>query len=99
MSSEAVPGEAEGQSPTVSLDELGGWPYVLGRLSSRRDLTAAEAGAAMADVLDGNATPSQLAAFIFGLRCKGETVEEMTGMLRTMSAAAELVPVTADVKE
>jgi anthranilate phosphoribosyltransferase len=81
------------------LDDLGGWPFILGRLSSRRDLTAAEAGAAMAEVLEGNATPSQLAAFIFGLRCKGETVEEMTGMLRIMSAAAETVSVTHDLHE
>jgi anthranilate phosphoribosyltransferase len=81
------------------LDDLGGWPFILGRLSSRQDLAAAEAGAAMAEVLEGNATPSQLAAFIFGLRCKGETVEEMSGMLRTMAAAAELVSVPADLQE
>jgi len=77
---------------TVTLEEIGGWPFVLGRLSSRSDLTAAEAGAAFADVFEGNAAPSQLAAFIFGLRCKGETVEEMTGLVRAMIAAAELVP-------
>jgi anthranilate phosphoribosyltransferase len=77
---------------TVTLQDLGGWPFVLGRLSSGQDLSAAEAGAALADVFDGNATPSQLAAFIFGLRCKGETVEEMTGLVQAMLAAAELVP-------
>jgi anthranilate phosphoribosyltransferase len=58
---------------------MDGWPLLLGRLSSGDDLTAGEAAAALADALEGNATPSQLAAFIFGLRCKGETVEEMTG--------------------
>ena len=77
----------------MTLEELGGWPFVLGRLSSGHDLSAAEAGAALSDVFEGNATPSQLAAFIFGLRCKGETVEEMTGLARTMIDAAELVPV------
>jgi anthranilate phosphoribosyltransferase len=82
---------------TVTLQELGGWPFVLGRLSSRSDLTAAEAAAAMADVFSGDATPSQLAAFIFGLRCKGETVEEMTGLVRAMIAAAELVPLTPEL--
>jgi anthranilate phosphoribosyltransferase len=93
MTSELVAGGA-GQVPSVeALDQLGGWPFVLTRLSSGADLTESEAAAAMADVLDGNATPSQLAAFIFGLRCKGETVEEMTGLVRAMIGAAELVPV------
>ena len=79
---------------TVTLQELGGWPFILGRLSSGLDLSASEAGAAMTDVFQGNATPSQLAAFIFGLRCKGETVEEMTGLVRAMLAAADLVPLS-----
>jgi anthranilate phosphoribosyltransferase len=70
---------------------------VLGRLAGRGDLSAAEAGAALTDVFEGNATPSQLAAFIFGLRCKGETVEEMTGMVRAMISAAALVPLTPEL--
>jgi anthranilate phosphoribosyltransferase len=78
---------------TLTLEELGGWPFVLGRLASRADLSAAEAAAALTDVLEGNATPSQLAAFMFGLRCKGETVEEMTGLVRAMVGASEPVPV------
>jgi anthranilate phosphoribosyltransferase len=82
----------------VTLEQLGGWPFVLGRLSSGGDLTSAEAGAALADVLEGNATPSQLAAFIFGLRCKGETVEEMTGLVQAMIDAAEAVPVPAEMQ-
>jgi anthranilate phosphoribosyltransferase len=45
----------------------------------------------MSEVLEGNATPAQIAAFVFGLRCKGETVEEMAGMVRAMLAAAEPV--------
>ena len=82
-------------SVTLTLEELGGWPFVLGRLASRADLSAAEAAAALTDVLDGNATPSQLAAFMFGLRCKGETVEEMTGLVRAMIGASEPVPCVA----
>ena len=81
----------------MTLEELGGWPFVLGRLSSGRDLTASEAEVALTDILEGNATPSQLAAFIFGLRCKGETVEEMTGLVRAMIDAAEPVPVPAEL--
>jgi anthranilate phosphoribosyltransferase len=81
----------------MTLEELGGWPFVLGRLSSGADLTSDQAAAALAEVLEGNATPSQLAAFIFGLRCKGETVEEMTGLVQAMVDAAERVPVPAEV--
>jgi anthranilate phosphoribosyltransferase len=87
-----------GTDVALTLEQLGGWPFVLGRLSSGDDLTSAQAGAALADVLEGNATPSQLAAFIFGLRCKGETVEEMTGLVRAMIGAAERVPVGAELQ-
>jgi anthranilate phosphoribosyltransferase len=76
-----------------ALAALGGWPFVLGRLAAGESLSAAEARAALAEVLAGEATPSQLAAFIFALRCKGETVEEMTGLVQAMLDAAETVPV------
>jgi anthranilate phosphoribosyltransferase len=77
----------------MMLEELGGWPFLLARLSARHDLSSAEAAAGLTDAFSGNATPSQLAAFIFGLRCKGETVEEMTGLVQAMVDAAERVPV------
>jgi anthranilate phosphoribosyltransferase len=64
------------------------WPGVLGRLLRHEDLTEAEAGAAMGSVLSGDATPAQIAAFAVGLRIKGETVTEMTGLVRAMLAAA-----------
>jgi anthranilate phosphoribosyltransferase len=82
----------------MTLEELGGWPFILGRLSARQDLSSAEAGAAMADVFAGDATPSQLAAFIFGLRCKGETVDELTGLVQAMVDAAERVPVAGPLQ-
>jgi anthranilate phosphoribosyltransferase len=72
---------------------FGGWPAILGRLAAGADLAPTEAGAAMAEVLEGNATSAQIAAFVFGLRCKGETVEEMTGLVAAMLAAAERVVV------
>ena len=79
--------------PAPSLADIGGWPALLGRLAAGSDLTAAESGAALREILDGAATPSQVAAFIFGLRCKGETAEELTGMLEAMLEVAEEVPV------
>jgi anthranilate phosphoribosyltransferase len=73
------------------------WPAVLSRLASGHDLAESDAAAAMAEVLEGNATPAQIAAFIFGLRCKGETVEEMTGMVGAMLSASERVPLPASL--
>jgi anthranilate phosphoribosyltransferase len=85
--------------PGVTMKGLGGWPGILGRIATRHDLSAAEAAVALGDVLDGNATPSQLAAFIFGLRCKGETLDEMTGLVRAMLDAAVKVEFPPDVAE
>lgn len=74
-----------------SLAEVGGWPGVLGALTRRRDLTPIEARAAMAEILAGDATPSQVAGFIVALRMKGETTAEMNGLLDAMLAASERV--------
>jgi anthranilate phosphoribosyltransferase len=80
------------------LAELGGWPAVLGPLLAGRDLTTDQARAAMAEILQGTATPAQLAGFVVALRMKGESVAELTGLLAAMLAAAELVPLDDDVR-
>lgn len=79
----------------LTLTDLGGWPAVLGPLTSGRSLTSVLAEAAMAEVLEGAATPAQLAGFIVALRMKGETVEELVGLLTAMLAAAEPVPLAS----
>ena len=73
----------------MSLDEHGGWSGVLGRLTAGANLSAAECTAVLSEILAGHATDAQKAAFIVGLRLKGETVEELTGLQRAMIAAAE----------
>lgn len=83
----------------VTLEAIGGWPVVLARLAAAGDLSSEEARAALADVLQGNATPAQIAAFVFGLRCKGETVEEMSGMVAAMLEAAERVDVGPELAD
>ena len=75
----------------MPLTELGGWPAILGDLASGCDLTVDQTRAAMAEILDGAATPAQIAGFIVALRMKGETVDELTGLVDAMLAAAERV--------
>jgi anthranilate phosphoribosyltransferase len=92
------PGDRSGP-PRSPFANIGGWPAVLGHLSAGHDLSSAEASAALHEILEGAASPSQMAAFIFGLRCKGETPEELTGMLEAMLEVAERVPVPSELAE
>ena len=80
----------------ATLEELGGWPSVLGPLSAGDSLTATQARAAMAEILAGDATPAQIAAFAVALRIKGETVDEMSGLVSAMLDFADPVPLSAD---
>lgn len=43
-----------------------------------------EAVSAMTEIMDGEATPAQVASFITALRMKGETLDEITGFVRVM---------------
>ena len=76
----------------MTWDERGGWSGILGTLTGRGDLDREAAAAAMGEILEGDATPSQIAGFIVALRMKGETAEELTGLVGAMLARA--VPVT-----
>ena len=66
---------------------------LLGRLVTGDRLTEAESADAFDTMMSGNATPSQMGAFLMALRLRGETVEEITGAARTMRAKA--LPITA----
>jgi anthranilate phosphoribosyltransferase len=80
-----------------SLAELGGWPQVLGRLIAGHDLSAAEARAALAEILSGDASPVHMASFLTALRQKGETVEEIATLARTALEFAEPLAVPGDL--
>lgn len=56
----------------------------LSRIVEGGSLAVDEAHAAMAAVMDGDATPAQLAALLMGLRMRGETVEELAGFAMAM---------------
>src|SRR5689334_19883968 len=67
-------------------------------LLRREDLTPDLVGAAMATILDGNATDAQIAAFAVALRAKGETPEELAALVRTMLAYADRVEVQPEAE-
>jgi anthranilate phosphoribosyltransferase len=70
------------------------WPDVLAALVAREDLDAASTSWAMDEILSGNATPAQIAGFAVALRSKGETLEEMQGLVDAMYRYAE--PMTVE---
>ncbi|MBI1976436.1 MAG: anthranilate phosphoribosyltransferase, partial [Candidatus Omnitrophica bacterium] len=49
-----------------------------------KGLSCQEMESAMSLILEGKATSSQMAAFLVALRCKGESVEEITGAVTVM---------------
>jgi anthranilate phosphoribosyltransferase len=61
------------------------------------DLREAEMMAIMTEVMEGEATPAQIAAFITALRIKGETVEEVTGAARIMRQKATRIDARSSV--
>ncbi|MEJ5253776.1 MAG: anthranilate phosphoribosyltransferase [Acidimicrobiales bacterium] len=87
----------------MTFQDLGGWRAILGSLVERQDLTREQAAAAMGQILSGEATPVQIAGYIIALRMKGETVDEMVGMVDAMLQAAapvdlgELTETTIDI--
>jgi anthranilate phosphoribosyltransferase len=70
------------------------WPALLAKLMRAEDLAPEEAAGALAEILEGRATPAQIAGFAVGLRAKGETPAEMAALVRTMLAYAERVEVS-----
>jgi len=62
-----------------------------------RSLTFEQAAAVMEEIMIGETTPAQFAAFVTALRIKGETVDEIAGLASVMQAKAKLVQVTPPV--
>jgi anthranilate phosphoribosyltransferase len=65
----------------------------IAKLADRSSLTEQEAESVMLEIIDGGATPAQIAAYLMGLRLKGETVEEIAGSVRAMRAKAVRIAV------
>ncbi|MFJ9866318.1 anthranilate phosphoribosyltransferase [Streptomyces sp. NPDC101165] len=69
------------------------WPALLNGLLDGRDLSADDTAWAMDLIMRGEATDAQIAGFLVALRSKGETVEEITGLVRTMYEHANVIEV------
>ncbi|QGK69409.1 anthranilate phosphoribosyltransferase [Allosaccharopolyspora coralli] len=73
----------------------GSWSNLLAHVVAGGDLSAEDTAWAMDLVMTGEATPARVAAFVVGLRAKGETPEEIRGMADAMLAHARAVDHTA----
>ena len=56
----------------------------LGRIAARQDLTGEEMRDVMNVIMSGDATPSQIGAFLIGMRVKGESVGEIAAAVSIM---------------
>ena len=73
---------------------------VLARLAQGETLDEDEAERAFGIIMNGEATPAQIAGLVMAMRLRGETVAEMTGAVRAMRARmvpAEVPPGAVDI--
>ena len=71
------------------------WADTLATLSAGESLSREQARSVMTEVMEGKATAAQIAALIVSLRMKGETIEEMSGLVEAMRSAALTVDLGA----
>ncbi len=69
------------------------WPGLLQSLVRGEQLSADDTAWAMGEIMSGEATPVQVAGFMVALRAKGETAEEMDGLVRSMLAHGHRIEV------
>src|ERR1044072_4007967 len=69
------------------------WPDVLSHLLAGQDLASDDTAWAMDRIIRGEATDAQIAGFAVALRAKGETVAELSGLVRAMYGHAKTIEV------
>ncbi len=83
-------------SPASEQQANNTWPGLIAALIRKQDLSLENTAWAMNTIMSGEATPSQIAGFLVALRSKGETVEEVTGLVEAMLANANPVSIPGE---
>jgi anthranilate phosphoribosyltransferase len=65
-------------------------------LAERQDLSEKDAAAVLAEIMAGEVSDIEISGFLIALRVKGETVDELAGLARTMRAFAAFVPTAGE---
>jgi anthranilate phosphoribosyltransferase len=73
------------------------WPALIGALIRGETLAADEAAWAMNEIMDGAATPVQIAGFGVALRIKGETATEVSGLAEAMLSHATPIAIPGPI--
>jgi anthranilate phosphoribosyltransferase len=73
------------------------WGRTITHVLSDDALSEDEAAAAMTEIMEGAATPAQIAGFVIALRAKGETTDELVGLVKVMREYGEKVRVAGEV--
>ena len=72
------------------------WAEILGKLLNKQSLERSEANWSMAQIMAGDASDAQVGAFMLALRSKGETVEELAGLVDVMLRNAVILDTGSD---
>jgi anthranilate phosphoribosyltransferase len=72
------------------------WPRLINALINGTDLTAGNTEWAMNAIMSGEASPAQVAGFLVALRAKGETVDELAGLVEAMIANASAIDIAGE---
>jgi anthranilate phosphoribosyltransferase len=70
--------------------------HAIDALASRRDLSVDESAEVLAEIMHGEVSETQIAGFLIALRTKGETIDEIAGLARTMRELAQHVSTDRD---
>ena len=79
--------------------ETPSWPALIRALIGKQALTAEQTAWAMNEIMEGAATPAQIAGFGVALRAKGETAAEMSGLAASMLAHATPISISGPVTD
>jgi anthranilate phosphoribosyltransferase len=72
------------------------WPTILSTLLAKTDLPAADATWAMREIIEGNASPALISAFLIALRAKGESATELAAMAECCLQQAVPLPIAGE---